>query len=466
MGKGGLVVGKDRIDLHWLVMITLLVLAQMVWTSDANASLEDSLFASENQVKSDSIPILPMGRSVASGASSNDAATSKSLGMSGQIQTSWRTRLVRDDLPADLSRYVEAFVSQEFETAGRLDLDAPLPDRSRAHLTLELDHLASRDTASFAMREAFVDANLLDFFWVRAGKQVLQWSRCQLWTPADLVNVEAPQFQARLGAREGVTGVRVHLPVGAQFNLYGFADLRGVSKPSDIAMVGRMEFTLPHTEVGVTGRQQDGKRFIPALDFSSGYDRWQLAGEAAWLAPGTLMTVEESGNTAWIIPVDHRTPQVSLSINRPFDALGRTDRLRLGAEGFWNPEGEADNVFRPLTSMNFRRPVFLGRDTIRSGPEAALRVFGGAYRPYQLGQWYLMGYGILADAPVTSSSLKLSVLGNLSDNSWLGLVEWDWESLHGLTVGLSASTPFGAYPAEFTWTSEWLSLRADLGIRF
>lgn len=453
-------------------MVNLLALAGGLLAADANSSLEDSLFAAEMSgppvaVVTDSVRASP-------GSAAGREPERSGPGISGQVQTSSTSRIVRGDLPEQLDRYVGFYPAQEFETAGRVDLDAPLPDRSRAHLTLELDYLASTRTSTFSLREAFVDAHLFDVLAVRAGKQVLQWSRCQLWTPADLVNVEAPRFQARLGAREGATGVRAHLPVGAQFNVYGFADLGGVSQPSDIAAVGRVEFTLPHTEVGLTWRHKDGERDVPALDLSTGIDRWQLAAEAAWLAPGTLMEIVPAPSrgqgsgvaSVGIAPVDKRALQVSVSVSRPFDALGRTDRLRVGAEGFWNPEGERGNVFDNLEEVDFSRPVLLGGDTLRSGPRPALRVFGGGYRPYQLNRWYVMGWAMLSDAFVASGSLKASAIGNLDDGSWQGLLEWSWQSLHGLTAAFSASVPFGSYPGEFTWTSDYATLRADLGVGF
>lgn len=449
-------------------MISLLALAGI---ATAAASLEDSLFAAEaapSQVQTDSV--VPSSATPAVPAASGSER--QGPGISGQIQTSSTSRFVREDLPGDLEKYVDFYPGQEFETAGRLDLDAPLPDRSRAHMTLELDHLASSNVASFAMREAFVDAVFLGTLSVRAGKQVLQWSRCQLWTPADLVNVEAPRFQARLGAREGAVGARAHLPLGAGYNLYGFVDAGGVRKPSDVAAVGRFEFTLPHTEVGLTWRHKDGERDVPAIDLSTGYSRWQVAMEAAWLAPGTLRRIRisdpDSGmRQASIVGVDRRAPQVSLSVQRPFDAFGRTDRLRLGVEGFWNPEGESRNLFGDIArAARFDRPVFLGRDTIFTGPEAALLVFGGGYRPYQLNRHYLMGFATFSDAFVNSGTLQISALGNLDDGSWQGLAEWSWESLHGLEFSLSVSVPFGSYPGEFTWTSDYSTLRADLGIRF
>ncbi len=451
-------------------MVNLLALAGGLLAADANSSLEDSIFAAESSVP----PVATDSVRTSPAPAAAQEQVRSGPGISGQVQTSSSSRIVRSDLPEELDKYVGFDPAQEFETAGRVDLDAPLPDRSRAHMTLELDYLASSRTSTFAMREAFVDASLFDAVSIRAGKQVLQWSRCQLWTPADLVNVESPRFQARLGAREGATGVRAHLPVGAQFNVYGFADLGGVSQPSDVAAVGRVEFTLPHTEVGLTWRHKDGERDVPALDLSTGLDRWQLAAEAAWLAPGTLtevVAVPSRGQgpgaaSIGLAPVDRRALQVSVSVSRPFDALGRTDRLRVGAEGFWNPEGESDDVFDNLEEVDFSRPVLLGRDTLWSGPRPALRVFGGGYRPYQLNRWYVMGWAVLSDAFVTAGSLRASAIGNLDDGSWQGLVEWSWESLHGLTAAFSASVPFGAYPGEFTWTSDYATLSADLGVRF
>lgn len=449
-----------------MVMFALVFRLAAVHASPS--SLEDSLFAGESgpapTILSDSVQCAKAAFEPAS-ASPPPAPPAPGPGISGQVQTSSNSRFLRSDLPASFRRWVVLSPRQEFETAGRLDLDAPLPDRSRTHATMEFHHQASVGQERFSLREAFVDAAFADWLWLRAGKQVLQWSRCQLWTPSDLVNVEAPRLQQRLGAREGVTGVRAHVPLGAQFNLYGFADLHGVQTPSDIAMVGRMEFTLPHTEVGLGVRQQDGKRTVPAIDLSTGFDRWQLAAEAAWLAPGTLTDVKID-SFASLVAVDARTPQISVGLSRPFDALGQTDRLRLGAEGFWNPQGVAGNAFQPLASVRYRMPLVLGLDTIREGPAAALRVFGGGMRPYQIGRWYVMAYANLDKAPFVSSSARITAIGNLSDNSWLGLLEWSWQSLHGLTAGVSASMPFGSYPGEFTWTSEAVSLRADLGIRF
>jgi hypothetical protein len=428
--------------------------------------LEDSLFASESAPSPVSDSVQCVKGAFEPPATTAPKPSSTGPGLSGQVQTSSNSRFLRSDLPSSFRRWVELAPLQSFETAGRLDLDAPLPDQSRAHVTMEFDNQATTNTSTFSLREAFVDAALADWFRLRAGKQVLQWSRCLLWTPSDLVNVERPQLQQRLGAREGVTGLRAHIPLGAQLNLYGFADLHAVQTPSDIALVGRVEFTLPHTEVGLNLRHQDGKRMVPSADMSTGYDRWQLAAEAAWLAPGTLTDVRMVGDAASLQPVDERTPQISVSLSRPLDALGQTDRLRLGTEGFWNPEGVAGNAFSPLTSVKFLQPVVVGRDTVREGPAAALRVFGGGMRPYQIGQWYVMVYAQLDKAPIESSSLRISGIGNLSDGSWLALAEWTWQSLHGLSTTLSVSVPLGSYPGEFTWTSESATLRADLGIQF
>lgn len=448
-----------------MIRLAMSILATSVLALAAGeASLEDSLFATESvpPFPSDSVQCVKGAFEPAP----TPAPTATAPGLSGQVQTSSSSRFLRTDLPSSFRRWVEIAPRQSFETAGRLDLDAPLPDQSRAHVTLEFAHQAATETSAFSLREAFVDAALADWLRLRAGKQVLQWSRNQLWTPSDLVNVERPRLQQRLGAREGVTGLRAHVPLGAQYNLYGFADLHGVRTPSDVALVARAEFTLPHTEVGLNLRHRDGDRMVPAMDFSTGYDRWQLAAEAAWLAPGTLVDVRVAGSEAWLEPVDERTPQIAVSLSRPFDALGQTDRLRLGAEGFWNPRGVEGNAFRPLTSVDFRQPLLMGRDTVREGPAAALRVFGGGMRAYQIGQWYVMAYAMLDKAPIASSSLRITGLGNLSDGSWLALCEWTWQSLHGLSTTVSVAVPLGSYPGEFTWTSEQATLRADLGLQF
>jgi hypothetical protein len=448
-----------------MIRLALSILATSTAAFASGASmLEDSLFAAESAplYASDSLQCVKGGFE----PPATPAPPPSGPGLSGQVQTSSRSRFLRADLPSSFRRWVELAPLQSFETAGRLDLDAPLPDLSRAHVTMEFDHQAATETSTFSLREAFVDAALADWLRLRAGKQVLQWSRCQLWTPSDLVNVERPQLQQRLGAREGVTGLRAHVPLGARYNLYGFADLHGVRTPSDVALVARVEFTLPRTEVGLNLRHRDGDRMIPALDVSTGYDRWQLAAEAAWLAPGTLVDLRVADGEAWLEPVGERTPQVAVSLWRPFDALGQTDRLRVGAEGFWNPRGVEGNAFVPLTSVKFRQPLAAGRDTVAEGPAAALRVFGGGMRSYQIGQWYVMAYAMLDKAPIASSSLRITGVGNLSDGSWLALCEWSWQSLHGLSTTVSVAAPLGSYPGEFTWTSEQATLRADLGIQF
>ena len=81
----------------------------------------------------------------------------------------------------------------------------------------------------FLLREMFVDANYNKLVYVRAGKQVLQWGRCNLWNPTDFINVDRKTFLQRIGNQEGTYGIKLHIPYKTLFNFYSFIDANDAS---------------------------------------------------------------------------------------------------------------------------------------------------------------------------------------------------------------------------------------------
>jgi len=105
--------------------------------------------------------------------------------------------------------------------------------------------------ATFKLSELFIDANYKKRFYVRIGKQVLQWGRCYFFNPTDLINVEKKSFLLKLGAREGAFGMRVHVPFGTFANLYGFVDTRGAVQPDQMAGAAKAEVLIGGTEMAI-----------------------------------------------------------------------------------------------------------------------------------------------------------------------------------------------------------------------
>ena len=102
-------------------------------------------------------------------------------------------------------------------------LDVRLPEADKGFGAFDVVYDPVEEKTEYSMPELFVDFNIGKKVYFRTGKQVVQWGRCYLWNPTDLINVEKKSFADKIGPREGTYGIKAHVPFGTALNLYGFA---------------------------------------------------------------------------------------------------------------------------------------------------------------------------------------------------------------------------------------------------
>ncbi len=368
---------------------------------------------------------------------------------------------------------------------GTASLDARLPSGERALAVFELAHDGTADTASWALRELFLDADAGGVVWVRAGKQVLQWGRGILWTPTDLVNVEGRSLVERPGAREGATGLKVQVPFGTRGSISAFAPLRGVDKAESLSVALRGEVVLGRVEVALSTRLRPDAPHALGLDASTGWAGFDIQGGALWLSgdPQARVALREG---AWRLEKDPTRAQVRASggVGRGFKVGGVPDRLRVDVEGFWQSEGYASEVLtdtkvRPYADtlwMDFDPALVAGAQAGGIGLPRGIPVVRGdgltflagngllapnRHGPLYLGTMFSYQKFLLPDLVLTAQGLS-----NLEDGSGAGALGGRWESLHGFHVMPMVWFFWGEPRTEFVLDGRGVGLELRSGLRF
>jgi len=364
-----------------------------------------------------------------------------------------------------------------------LNLDVALASGQRALLTGEIDHEGSADTASFHLREAFVDFDMGKIVYVRAGKQVLQWGRGLLWTPTDLVNVEGKSLVPRAGSLEGSTGLRLLVPLGQRSNLTGFVNLAKVTDADSLSGAARLEGVLGPVEVAASGWVKPNRPHALGLDASTGFQGIDLQAGALWIS-GDLLPHAELVDGKWTLVQEDDHPQVraSTGIGTGFKVNGVPDRLRIDLEGYWNSRGYAadfltDESVHPyavpqqislpasLLPLAKQLPASLLQGST-SGDAATFALSSGLYRANQFGRAYLAAMASFQRFVLDDMALSVQGLGNVQDRSGLATVGVSWSGMHGFFWSATGYWFWGDPLTEFALSGTGPAMDLRAGVRF
>jgi hypothetical protein len=376
-------------------------------------------------------------------------------------------------------------------------LDARPSDRVRGFLLARMqydpttDPAASRPTlpGSPAAPPQEPTRIVLDQLWLRfdvekvafltVGKQHVKWGTGRFWNPTDFLHVVRRDPVAVFDPRTGTAMVRVHVPwERLGWNFHGIAIVEplttstatgqldpATAQPSPqagqaplasptaqrVGGVGgalRAELVLGPGELGLGAVVQRGHRPRFAVDASAPFLDVDLYGEAA------LQTGSE-------VPVFRRVPGASGAF--PFASyepagvnpqlLGGArwahrysdqDSFELGAEYFWNRLGYDETAIYPT--------LFLAN----------------AFTPFYLGRHYAGAYALLPNpGSWNQTTFILSLLGNLSDRSYLARLDYAVLLLTYLRLEAFGQARLGAERGEFRLGFTEFGLRPstfDLGL--
>ena len=425
-------------------------------SAGASSGSEDDFFGS-SQVEA------PKGTAETAGAAA--AVESEHVGLSGQLQAmstynvartvlqgtgsladNTMSNLVGGDFLVDM-RLTKGFKAFMDLNVGYVPGGTPTVIDFQTLPGLSPMPLLQYQTTALLIKEVFIDFNIANTVYFRAGKQVLKWGVGYFWQPTDLINIEHETFTNLTALLEGVFGVRADVVFAPWWHLYTFTNLNSVATNDiwDTAFAARSEFLAGSTEFAVSSWVKSGKIPVFGADLSTPLplDWWAKDGHTLNLtAEGT---VSYGDNTARLDPVtgpyavsNQLVGKVDVGLSRTFDALNVSDRVMVELEFFWNSDGYSQNMLNPATY-----PV-LGAN----GPVTFLE--GGYLQTGYYGQYYGAAFITINDFGTTNMTLTLSGLMNFSDQSGTVLAGWSWSPVNDFTLSVQLGGYLGGVNREYT----------------
>lgn len=434
-----------------LVLVLALALAGVGARAEDRQALEAELFA-------DAAPTTVVATADPLTALVPEA---KTVGFSGEI-TSAVVDVLSTTLGAD-SLYTY--------TVGNVFLDARLARQAKVFANLEATYLSQGQATLVTLRELFFDFNLAQAAYFRTGKQVLQWGRCYLWNPTDLVNVERPRFVRKIGYREGAYGMKVHVPFGVGVNFYDFIDTGTALQAETAANALKVEVLIGNLEVALSGWGKKGYHPVWGLDLSTRVLGVDLLGEVgvsrgenfarARVVDGVLTAIADP--EAW-------APRASLDLSRSFTVGDFKDRMTVMLEGYYDRTGYEGNPLSDPTLRPFARPV---TSFTPSGPvvtaQGTFRDFldlNELFQPNYFSRAYVAVFTTFTRFLLTDLTLSANYVHNLSDHSSLVSTGLTYAELNTFTLGLLANRYLGAPDTEYTFSGQKYDLQLTFGISF
>jgi hypothetical protein len=294
-----------------------------------------------------------------------------------------------------------------------------------------LTFVENQDTA-LLIKEVFVDFNVGNTVYFRAGKQVLKWGTGYFWNPTDLINIEHRSFTNTNALLDGVFGLRSDVVFSPNWHLYTFLNLNNVVDITSTAFAARSEFLVGATEFAGSAWLKSGRLPVFGADLSTPlFWKLNLTGEGAFSWGDNQNKLDTAGNPYSV--QDQLVAKIDVGLSRTFDLLDVQDRVSVNVEFFWNSDGYNQNMFDLLT------PLQLGT------------FFGGGYfQSGYYGQYYSAAFVTISDFGSTNMTLSLSGLANLSDLSGTALVGLSYSPVNNFTLSLQLGADLGANNREYT----------------
>ena len=282
------------------------------------------------------------------------------------------------------------------------------------------------------IKEVFVDFNIANTAYFRAGKQVLKWGTGYFWNPTDLINIEHRSFTNTSALLQGVFGLRSDVVFSPNWHLYTFLNLNGInSGATDAAFAARSEFLVGSTEFGVSSWLKYGKPVVFGADLSTPlFWSLNLTSEASF-SWGDIQPRLDPGFGSSTV-TDQPVVKIDVGLSRTFDAFDVQDRISASVEFFYNNVGYSQNMFGILN------------------PAQLAAFASGFYQANYYGQYYAAAFVTINSFGLNNMSLTLSGLANLSDQSGTALAGLSYAPVNNFTLSLQIGANLGAANREYT----------------
>ncbi len=354
---------------------------------------------------------------------------------------------------------------------GNLMLDVRLPQGAKAFANLETQYVPNSSGVMVGLRELFVDGNMKKKVFLRLGKQVLQWGRCTLWNPTDLINVEKKLFIQKIGYREGAYGIKLHIPFGTSYNIYGFLDTKSASSVDSVAAAGKFEFLLGSTEMAVSLWNKRSFHPVAGYDVSTRVLGLDIAGELS-VSPGanTYSLAEKNGELTQSKSDDWQT-KTCIDIGRDFDFFAIPRAFNVTGSFYYNSAGYGFNMFSDTSRYRFAgtatSSVMPGRpDTVTGGTKKEFLLENNLYEQHGYSRYYAALFTGINRFFLSGLSSSLNAVMNLEQQTLILSGGFTYASLNEFFTGILITGYLGEKNKEYTFQNQALTLQVTAGVTF
>lgn len=403
---------------------------------------------------------------------SKDQMDTRSLGFSGSITGAFSyTEIDESQLNPILEQRIDGDMFKPY-MVGDLYIDARMPGGFKGFGSIELKHDASVDEetsnekqTTSSVKELFVDFNFGRHIYFRTGKQVLQWGRCYLWNPTDMINIENKSFLEDLQNREGTYGVKMSIPFGTIVNIYGFAGMNQVDDIKDVSGAGKFEFLIAETEMAFSVWGKRDYKPVYGYDISTRLLGIDIKGEASYSHGSNRTMMINSGGT--LTTGKNKTANVfkgAINIGRDFDFGEKTDRINISAEFFYNGDGYDDNFFEDSslyahdnTALAILYPTIDKKTYLAAS---------GLYEPNYLSKYYTALFITFNEFILSDMTFTLNGISNIQQKSFIVSSGLSYTNLSNFTAGITGNYYIGSNDTEYKAYGAKYTVQVTTGILF
>lgn len=383
------------------------------------------------------------------------AEEKKTLGFSGEFVSVLEDVVYSSSTGNPVNSYV----------VGNLMLDARLKNGVKAFGNMETSYQPrSRETTS-VLREAFLDFNIDRRVYFRTGKQVLQWGRCYLWNPTDLINIEKKSFVRKIGYRDGAYGVKFHVPFGTDYNIYGFLDTGSADEDRDLGGALKFELLTGKTEMAFSGWAKRGRRPVFGYDVSSRLGDVDIAGEVSVAKRDNTRFLRNEGGVLDIYRKnDNWVTKAAINLSKGFRLGNFNDRLTVATEFFYNQTGYTKSPFRDKALYGFSGP--LASMGLIAGTKGQFLLGNGLYEPNYLSRYYGAVFASVSRFIITDMTLSLNYVRNLNDRSGVLSTGLTYKNINDFSAGCLVNAFLGPARSEYTFSGARFMAQLTAGVSF
>jgi len=354
---------------------------------------------------------------------------------------------------------------------GNLMLDIRLPQGAKAFANLETQYTPLNSGVLVGLREMFVDGNIKKKVYLRLGKQVLQWGRCTLWNPTDLINVEKKLFIQKIGYREGAYGIKMHIPFGTSYNVYAFLDSKNASSVDSLAYAGKFEFLLGGTEMAFSAWDKKYLHPVFGYDVSTRFAGVDLSGELAVSDGSNTFSLDKNGQTLSRIKSDNWQTKACVDIGHNFNFFSIPQAFTVTGSFYYNSAGYDDNFFADNTIYQFKDAI----STMSPAGTPILKTQGLArdfltglnlYEQHNFSKYYAALFTSINRLFLSSLSASCNLVDNIPQNSLILSGGLNYASLNEFFIGFLVSGFIGAQNTEYTFQNQAMSVQITAGVTF